>query len=114
MDKKEIEKLVEKYAELVIQEYSVERIVLFGSYAKGTTHVDSDIDIAVVVNHIEGNYLKSLTRLFKLAEDVHILIEPVLIGRDQYRGGFLQEIMKTGKVIYQRERASAQRIVEGH
>ncbi|GGJ98682.1 hypothetical protein GCM10007063_21200 [Lentibacillus kapialis] len=107
MGTKEVEKLVENYAELVIQEYPAELVVLFGSYAKGTAHTHSDIDVAVVVNHIEGNYLQSLTRLFRIGEDVHVLIEPVLIGKDEYRGGFLEEIKKTGKVIYRRDRASA-------
>jgi predicted nucleotidyltransferase len=107
MDSKEVEKLVEKYAKLVVQEYPAEFVVLFGSYAKGTDHTHSDIDVAVVVNHIEGDYHQSLTRLFRIGEEVHVLIEHVLIGKDEYRGGFLEEIMKTGKVIYQRNQASA-------
>lgn len=106
MDKREVEKLVEQYARLVIQTYPAEKIV-FGSYAKGTARTHSDIDIAVVVNHIEGDYFDTIKQLFRLVEDVHVLIEPVLIGRDEYRGGFLEEIMKTGKVIYRRNQASA-------
>ncbi|MUV38958.1 hypothetical protein JNUCC1_02830 [Lentibacillus sp. JNUCC-1] len=107
MDTKEVEKLVEQYAEQVIQEFPAELIVLFGSYAKGSAHKHSDIDVAVVVKHIEGDYLQSITRLFRIGEDVHVLIEPVLVGKDEYRGGFLEEIIKTGKVIYRRDRASA-------
>lgn len=107
MDTKEVEKLVEQFAALVIQKYPAELVVLFGSYAKGTAHKNSDIDVAVVVNHIKGDYLQSLTRLFRIGEDVHVLIEPVLIRKDEYRGGFLEEIMNTGKVIYRRDPASA-------
>lgn len=79
----------------------MEMIVLFGSYAKDLAHKHSDIDVAVVVDHIEGDYLEQSTRLFQLTRKVNVLIEPVLIEKDSYRGGFLEEIMKTGKIIYQ-------------
>jgi predicted nucleotidyltransferase len=34
----------------------IDKVYLFGSYAKGTPHKDSDIDVAFVVNHFEGDF----------------------------------------------------------
>ena len=38
----------------------IEAVYLFGSHAKGTTHKDSDIDVALVVTHFEGDFLDEI------------------------------------------------------
>ena len=43
------------------------KIILFGSYAKGTYRDDSDIDIAVIFEKVEGSFLKRETDV--IAED---------------------------------------------
>jgi predicted nucleotidyltransferase len=45
----EIQKEVEKLKELIINAIPVEQIYLFGSYAYGTPHKDSDLDFYVVL-----------------------------------------------------------------
>lgn len=50
---KEIADIVNKYIAIVKENYDVVAIILFGSYAKGTEHEDSDIDIAVVTDDIK-------------------------------------------------------------
>ena len=76
---------------------TVDSLILFGSQAKGTAKVSSDIDIAVVVNHIDDDtYWKSLPLLWKLTYQVDDRIEPVLIARDTDYAGFLDEIEHTG------------------
>ena len=46
---------VERYAEAVTREFSPAAIVLYGSYAKGSPHKDSDIDVAVIFNGFSGD-----------------------------------------------------------
>ena len=41
---------LEKLKELIINAIHVEQIYLFGSYAYGTPHKDSDLDLYVVIN----------------------------------------------------------------
>ena len=50
---KEIAEIVDKYIAVVKENYDVVAIILFGSYAKGTEHKDSDIDIAVITDDIK-------------------------------------------------------------
>ncbi len=75
-------------------------IVLYGSYAKGTAGSDSDIDIAVIVDKVEGDYLDQQAKLYRLRRSVDLRIEPVLIEYGQDKSGFLKEIMDTGYVLY--------------
>jgi hypothetical protein len=63
-------------------------IVLYGSYAKGTARPDSDIDIAVIVDKVEGDYLDQQAKLYRLRRSVDLRIEPVLIEYGQDKSGF--------------------------
>ena len=38
-------KSVEKYIKEISKHYTIQEVYLFGSYAKGTNHEDSDIDV---------------------------------------------------------------------
>ena len=53
MDKREAVKIAEKYVGTVNQKYPIEKAILFGSYAKGTEHTDSDIDLALVFDSVD-------------------------------------------------------------
>lgn len=100
MDLEIIEK-IKKYAQIVRNLMPVKMIILYGSYARGMERKSSDIDVAVVVEKIEGNYLELSTRLVHLIRGIDSRIEPVLLSSNDDRSGFLESILKYGKVIYQ-------------
>jgi predicted nucleotidyltransferase len=100
MDKKEVIKIVKTYAEIVKTQFPVKHVILYGSYAKGIQQEHSDIDVAIVVDKVKGNWLSSKIKLFKLRRDIDPRIEPVLLEKDNDPSGFLEEIMKTGVIIY--------------
>ena len=99
MDKKVIE-IAKEYAEKVKAHFPVRMVILYGSYAKGTFTKLSDIDIAVVVDKIGRDYLKISADLFNLVREVNKRIEPILLSPSQDRSGFLESIIKYGKIIY--------------
>jgi len=75
----------------------IDQYWLYGSYAKGKPSEHSDIDIAMVVDHIDDDtYWESLPLLWKLTYQVDDRIDPVLIARDTDYAGFLNEIERTG------------------
>jgi predicted nucleotidyltransferase len=101
MDKREtIINKVKTYQDLVTSSSSIkiEQCWLFGSFAKGTPHKHSDIDVALVVEHLSDDYdfFKTEPLLWKLTRQVDDRIEPVLIARDTDYAGFLSEIQRTG------------------
>lgn len=102
MDKTEAIEHVRRYAELVCRSLDVEKIVMFGSHARGTAREESDIDVAVILDDLNEDWLGLVTRLHRLTRDVDINIEPVVLQRSKDRSGFLQHIMETGEVVYQR------------
>ncbi len=102
MDKRKARKLVEKYAELVIQNFKVNKIILYGSYARGDYRKDSDIDVAVVVprSSISKDILEDMTKLFRLRRNISTDIEPVLLIDGEDASGFLESISEYGEVVY--------------
>ncbi len=44
MDKNKALKIARKYIDSVNKKFPIESVILFGSYAKGTYHKDSDIN----------------------------------------------------------------------
>jgi predicted nucleotidyltransferase len=91
--------IAKAYKELVSNSFPVkiDQCWLFGSYAKGTPREYSDIDIALVVNHIEDeDYWKGTTLLWRLSNHIDDRIEPHVIARDTDYAGFLDEIQRTG------------------
>jgi len=101
MDKAAALACVRQYAEEVIKELKPEKIVMFGSYANGHAHEDSDIDVAVIFNGFEGDFLRVSSWLWSLTWKVDSHIEPVLLDRADDRSGFVEEVLKTCELIYQ-------------
>jgi predicted nucleotidyltransferase len=99
MDQTVIEK-VKQYADIVRQTLPVKRIVLYGSYARGCENSNSDIDVAVIVDRLDGDYLELSARLFELVGKIDVRIEPVLLNENSDKSGFIESIMKYGKEIH--------------
>jgi len=105
MDKREtIVSKVRDYKKLVNASFplKIDQFWLFGSYAKGNPHKDSDIDVALVVDHLSDDYsiLETEPILWKLKRQVDFRIEPHVIARDTDYAGFLNEVQRTGIEIY--------------
>jgi len=99
MDQTVIEK-VKQYADIVRQTLPVKRIVLYGSYARGCENSNSDIDVAVIVDRLDGDYLELSAWLFELVGKIDVRIEPVLLNENFDKSGFIESIMKYGKEIH--------------
>jgi uncharacterized protein len=106
MDKATAIERVRRYADIVRKNFDVKRIILFGSYSKDTARKDSDIDVAVVLDRVEEDFLTAQSKLFRLRREIDARIEPVLLEASNDRSGFLEEILKTGEVIYSAEPVS--------
>jgi predicted nucleotidyltransferase len=96
MDKAEVIEIAQEYARRANALFKIKRIFLYGSAARGETKENSDIDIAVVVDHIDGDFIDAKIRLYHIRRDVDDGIEPILINESSDRSGFLEEIKKTG------------------
>ena len=101
LDKETVISTVERYAHRVAKELSPAAVVLYGSYAKGNAHEDSDIDVAVIFNGFTGDWLLASACLWQLRREISYDIEPILLDSTRDKSGFVANIFKTGQVIYQ-------------
>ena len=97
---KEIMDIIERYIKVILENYKVKAIILFGSYAKGTNHEDSDIDIAIITDDIKcEDVFEEQLNLKKLRRNIDYRIEPHIIEVDDYdkiSTPFVQEVIDTG------------------
>ena len=106
MDKATAIRCVKQYADLVRQNFEVRKIILYGSYSRDAARKDSDIDVAVVLDSVDEDFLTCEARLFRLRRELDVRIEPVLLEESTDKSGFLEEILKTGEIIYSVEPTS--------
>jgi predicted nucleotidyltransferase len=99
---------------LSLQHLNVTKVILFGSYAKGTQSDDSDIDLLVVTNddfvfesfaqkmEIKIKIANALNSLRKYADiDLIVHTKPMYEKFIQLNSGFKKEILSSGSVIYE-------------
>jgi predicted nucleotidyltransferase len=98
---------IRRLARRIAERFHPDKIILFGSYAYGTPHNESDVDLMVIMptrNVIDQAIRIDLAfeRLFSL--DVHVRtpyqIRQGLKDPDD-RDWFLYEVMTKGKVLYE-------------
>ena len=100
MDKEQAIIKVSEFIEAIESKYHPQKVVLFGSYAKGTYTQNSDIDVAVIVDEIHGDFLEETQGLYKIRRKIDLSIKPVLLEIKNDNSRFLEEIIATGEVLY--------------
>ena len=75
MDKRQAIEVVKKYIDSIKSRYDIQSVILFGSYAKGTNHEDSDIDVAIVLKNA-NDIIDTQIDLMKLRRKIDLRIEP--------------------------------------
>ena len=96
---------IEDFANEIARQFSPEKIILFGSQARGTPNEDSDVDMLVMMD-FEGRGARKAAEI-RTAVEHHFSLDLLVrrkediawrIKEDDY---FLQDIMKEGEVLYE-------------
>ena len=98
MDKEQAIKLAQEYKKVLLEKMPVKALYLYGSYSKGNYTEESDIDIAVVVEHLKDDYFEDTPLLWKLGRKVSYLIEPVLLSENE-NSPLYADVIKTGILV---------------
>lgn len=99
---------LKRIVELIIREYSPQKIILFGSLVTGNIHPYSDIDLVII---------KSTTKRFiDRLHEVHLMARPkvgvnfivytpseVQKMLEENRYFLVKEILKKGEVLYEKQ-----------
>ncbi|GHT10519.1 hypothetical protein AGMMS4956_02010 [Bacteroidia bacterium] len=100
MDKREAINVARQYAQAVRTHYGTGKVFLFGSYAKGNYHEDSDIDLAVIFGDYENDFDREL-ELMRLRRNIDARIEPHSFRASEFTADdpLAYEVMKYGNEI---------------
>lgn len=91
---------VKAFSRIIRERFPVKRVILYGSFARGTQRPDSDIDVAVVLSTPPEDFLKAETELFRLCRDIDLRLEPVIVDEEHDPSGFYQDILRHGMLVY--------------
>lgn len=74
---------------------------LFGSYARGSQHENSDIDIAIVLNESENHTFETDVKLMIIRKGDETLIEPHAFSREEFNRNIpiVNQILQYGERI---------------
>src|SRR3954464_8450397 len=98
---------ISRVVALIVEALSPERVIVFGSYAKGKANARSDLDVLVVkdtplppVRRADG--VRPLLARLLVPVDVHVYTpeEVEEYGRDAM--SFVASVLRTGRVAYER------------
>lgn len=96
---------IQAFADAIAREFRPERIILFGSHARGEMTADSDVDLLVVMNfegrpHEQAVDIRArIPRRFPL--DLLVRTPQQIAERLRLNDFFIQEILERGAVLYE-------------
>ncbi|MDR0823057.1 MAG: nucleotidyltransferase domain-containing protein [Endomicrobium sp.] len=100
--------IINQVVSFIISKISPNKIILFGSYARGDNNKNSDIDILIVMKDLDNE--RKITRLLNkslLTEDIFIPIDFLAVDYDKYnklkhRNGYIYKtIEQEGRILYE-------------
>lgn len=99
---------ISKIVHEIRNDYSLEKIILFGSYAYGQPEEDSDLDLLVVVKksdlprHKRAREIrKRLWGLIDTPKDILVYTEDEIEEWKEVEQAFITKIMNQGRVLYE-------------
>jgi predicted nucleotidyltransferase len=101
-------RVIRRFAHQVAERFQPDKVILFGSYAYGTPHADSDVDILVIMpcrNQLDQAAKISLTVDPPFPLDIIVRKPHNLRWRLEEGESFHTEIVTKGKVLYEKKHA---------
>lgn len=100
--------IISSIVEKIRKDYNPEKIILFGSYAKGTSGYDSDIDILVIRDSTlrrdeRDQEIRRSLREIKFPLDIFVYTPKEVDEYSRLNGSFISMVFKEGRVLYERK-----------
>ena len=84
--RKNIQNIALKFRKLLEEEGTpVEKLILFGSYARGKANKESDIDLCIISSKFGKDTTDELQFLLKKTRRIDTRIEPIPVSPQEYR-----------------------------
>ena len=98
-DREKIYEQLREFADLLKSKHKVQKIYLYGSFARGDFHEGSDIDL-IIVGDFEGRMPQRIGKIFDLTS---LPVEPLVYTQAEFEQmkerPFLSEVLATAKEL---------------
>ncbi len=99
------QKAIDQVVKQIVEKFKPQKIILFGSYAKGNPRPESDVDMLVVMD----TKLREVQQAIQICQqieyrfglDLIVHTPKYLAERVKMGDSFLRDVIKEGKVIYE-------------
>ena len=103
------EREIRRITNLLRDRYAAQKVVLFGSCGRGSAHEDSDIDL-LIVKSTTKRPVDRVREVYELlySPQHYLALDPLVYTPEELRQRlasgdlFLQDIVREGKVLYER------------
>jgi predicted nucleotidyltransferase len=88
-----------------VRGYQPQRIIVFGSFARGDTHEGSDLDL-IVIKETDERFFDRIGRVRDICADLRVDVRPFVYTPDELRqmlaagSAFLETALEEGVVAY--------------
>jgi predicted nucleotidyltransferase len=101
---------IREFSQEVARKFRPEKIILFGSHARGTATKDSDVDLLVIMPRTRAHGERMSVRIRHavprtFALDLLVRTPADVARRLRWGDGFLREIMEKGEILYESDGA---------
>jgi predicted nucleotidyltransferase len=99
-------RVIRRFARQVAEKFHPDKIILFGSYAYGTPHDDSDVDILVIMparNELDQAFKIHWAIQPPFPLDIIVRTPKEMKWRLEEGESFLTEVVSKGKVLYEKD-----------
>jgi len=105
--KKSVKAAIREMVKLIVKQFHPDKIILFGSQARGNAGPDSDVDLLVVMP-VEGSKFKKMVEIGVALHDIPVPKEILVTTPEDFEwrskavGTIEYPAAKEGKVLYER------------
>jgi predicted nucleotidyltransferase len=100
-----IDELLDEVTRLLVEAAHPEKIILFGSHARGDFDADSDLDLLIILPTVVDRF-EEMVRLRLVLRDIPMPIDVIVYSRadveerQHLRGTMLYHALREGRVLY--------------
>ena len=99
------QKAIDQVVEQIVEKFKPQKIILFGSYARGNPRHESDVDMLIIMN----TRLRDVQQAIQICQQIEyrfgldlIVHTPKYLAERLKMGDwFLRDVVKEGKVLYE-------------
>lgn len=112
--KKRLDRNLKKIVKILKEQYRPDKIILYGSYASGRIHPDSDLDLLIVKKEVPPRYWDRLREVSPLLAQRDVALDytiwtPQELAESKETPFVKEEILRKGKILYEKARPEPRR-----